>query len=168
VQDIGTEQRGLRQRVEEFLYREAALLDATAYDEWFELFDEGASYAVPSTDVPDGAEGEVLFLINDNYERLKGRVTRLMSRDAHADYPHPRTRRLVTNVRVSDAGEDDLLEVRANFLVYSLRVGNVFQFVGEYRYLLREEGDGFKIRHRRARLDLETLDYGGGKINIVV
>lgn len=159
----------LRPRVEHFLYREADLLDRCAYEDWLALFDDDGGYAVPSTDAPHAQPGEALFLINDDYQRLSGRVTRLMSRDAHADYPHPRTRRFVANVRASEDGSGPgLVTARANFLVYSLRVGNVFQFMGEYRYLLRDTGHDFKIKHRRAELDLETLDYAGGKINLIV
>jgi len=44
----------LRQQVEEFLYAEAALLDAWVLDDWLLLFDEDAKYEVPCNDAPDG------------------------------------------------------------------------------------------------------------------
>ena len=44
----------LRLDVEEFLYAEAALLDAWRLDDWLELFTADARYEVPSTDRPTG------------------------------------------------------------------------------------------------------------------
>jgi p-cumate 2,3-dioxygenase beta subunit len=162
------EQYELVARVERFLYQEAALLDRAGYEEWLALFEADATYSLPSTDVPGAEVGTSLFLINDDYQRLSGRVTRMLSRDAHADYPHPRTRRLITNVRVEPADDPARVAVSANFVIFSLRVGRVSQFVGEYRFVLTDHGDRFTIRSRRADLDLETLDFGGGKINLIV
>jgi p-cumate 2,3-dioxygenase beta subunit len=44
----------LRERVEDFLYEEAALLDAWRWDEWLALFTADGRYVVPTTDLPDG------------------------------------------------------------------------------------------------------------------
>src|ERR1700720_2452598 len=82
---------GCRQRVEDFLYAEAALLDAWQLDDWLLLFDEDAKYEVPCNDTPDGDPDHDLMLIDDNYTRLAARVERLNSRRAHREYPHSRT-----------------------------------------------------------------------------
>ncbi|MGH7804230.1 MAG: aromatic-ring-hydroxylating dioxygenase subunit beta, partial [Candidatus Binatia bacterium] len=37
-----------RAAVESFLYREARLMDTHRYDEWLALFDEDATYWIPS------------------------------------------------------------------------------------------------------------------------
>ena len=42
-----------RAEVEEFLYHEAALLDAWRLDEWRTLLTDDATYRVPSNDSPD-------------------------------------------------------------------------------------------------------------------
>lgn len=159
-------QPGLAHEVAAFLYREAELLDDLRFNDWLELFAEDATYLLPSTDVPDGDAGTDLFVINDDYPRLAGRVARLQSRDAHADYPHPRTRRLVTNVRVDES--TDGLVARANFLVLAYRVGQRHDFAGQYTYGLRRHADSFLITSRRANLDLELLGQAGGKVNIIV
>ncbi len=41
-----------RQQIEDFLFEEAALLDAWRLDEWLELLTEDATYRVPSNDRP--------------------------------------------------------------------------------------------------------------------
>jgi p-cumate 2,3-dioxygenase beta subunit len=156
----------LTHEVEQFLFHEADLLDELEFTAWFELFAEGGRYVVPSTDQRSLDPSQALMLINDDYSRLHGRVTRLQSRDAHADYPHPRTRRLITNIRVREV--DGTLHVRAAFVVYALRVGKVHEFIGEYRHVVERQDGQLRFRERVAVLDLETLGQAGGKINVIV
>src|SRR5258708_288736 len=54
-----------RSEAEDFLYREAALLDSWRLMEWAELFTDDGEYLVPSTDEPDGDPASTLFLIYD-------------------------------------------------------------------------------------------------------
>jgi len=115
---------------------------------------------VPSTDNPRGDPTEALVLIDDDRERLYWRVERLKSRHAHREYPWSRTRRLISNVRVSGATAE-AVEVRASFIVYRFRNGNADPFIGQYRYTLVPAEGSFKIKARRAELDLETLSPNG-------
>lgn len=154
--------------IERFLYREAELLDDLKLQNWLELFDEGAEYLVPTNNAPHADPASALFVINDDYRRLAGRVKRLQSRDAHAGYPHPRTRHLVTNVR-AERVDAVTVQVRANFVVHAFKVGRQHVFVGEYHYVLRDGCDGnYSIRQKRVILDLESLALAGGKINIIL
>jgi p-cumate 2,3-dioxygenase subunit beta len=144
-----------RQEVEDFLYWEAQLLDDWRLSDWAELFTEDCEYTVPCTDVRDGNPTEDLVLINDDIVRLRARVVRLNSRRAHREFPWSRTRRVISNVRVIDQSGDEV-EVLANFLVYRIRK-DVNPYMGQYHYKLVRHGDSFKIRYRRAELDLEAL-----------
>jgi p-cumate 2,3-dioxygenase beta subunit len=146
----------LRQQVEEFLYAEAALLDAWALDEWLLLFDEDAKYEVPCNDTPDGDPAHDLMLIDDNYVRLQARVTRLNSRRAHREYPHSRTNHQVCNVRVQHVAAEEL-SVTASFTVWRFRAGRTSCYVGRYRYRLRRSDGGFRIAAKRAELDMTDL-----------
>jgi p-cumate 2,3-dioxygenase subunit beta len=146
----------LRQQVEEFLYAEAALLDAWALDEWLLLFDEDAKYEVPCNDAPDGDPARDLMLIDDNYVRLAARVTRLDSRRAHREYPHSRTNHQVFNVRVQDVSAEELA-VTASFTVWRFRAGRTSCYVGRYRYRLRRSDRGFRIALKRVELDMTDL-----------
>src|SRR6185369_9271626 len=114
-----------RTEVEEFLYHEAALLDEWRLDEWLQLLTDDARYHVPSNDAREGDPAETLFTIADDMHRLRGRVRRLQDPNAHAEFPHSRTRRLITNVRIVDrrppspSGEgrgEGELRVEANFI----------------------------------------------------
>jgi p-cumate 2,3-dioxygenase beta subunit len=147
-----------RMLVEDFLYTEAALLDAWQLDEWLELFTEVCRYVVPSTDLPDGDPDRDVVLIDDDRELLEARVERLKSRFAYREYPWSRTRRLITNIRVREAGPD--LLVSANFAVHRFRhISGTY--VGHYEYVLARSGDGLRIRSRRAVMDNEALDEHG-------
>jgi p-cumate 2,3-dioxygenase subunit beta len=155
----------LRLAVEEFLYDEAALLDDWRLDDWLALFADDARYVVPTTDLPEGDPRRDLVLIDDDITRLRGRVARLKSRHAHREYPWSRTRRLITNVRVRRLA-DDVVEARASFVVYRIR-GEMAPYVGQYEYRLVPMHDSFRIRYRRAVLDLEELREHGS-ISIIL
>jgi len=144
-----------RQEVEDFLYEEAALLDAWKLDEWLALLTDDAYYRVPSNDRPESEPRGTLFTIADDIERIRSRVTRLKDRNAHAEFPPSRTRRLITNVRIV---ERQPLRVEANFAVYRYRSNDdARQYVGRYRYLLRKEDGRLKIAGREAILDAMEL-----------
>jgi p-cumate 2,3-dioxygenase beta subunit len=144
-----------RAEVEEFLYEEAALLDGWKLDEWLALLTDDAYYRVPSNDRPEADPGGTLFTIADDIARIRSRVTRLKDRNAHAEFPPSRTRRLITNVRIV---ESQPLRVEANFVVYRYRSNDdARQYVGRYRYLLRKEGGRLRIAGREAILDAMEL-----------
>jgi p-cumate 2,3-dioxygenase beta subunit len=155
-----TEQLLVRLEAEQFLVEEAAILDDWRLDDWLALFTADASYVVPSTDLPSGDPRTDLTLIDDDHLRLAGRVTRLKSRHAHREFPWSRTRRLITNVRVLDSRGDEL-DVTCSVLLCRFRYGHADTFVGRYLTTLVRTGDGLRIRHRRAELDLERLSPNG-------
>jgi p-cumate 2,3-dioxygenase beta subunit len=146
-----------RAEVEELLFHEAALLDAWKLDEWLGLLTDDARYRVPSNDAPEGDPGSTLFLIADDMARIRGRVTRLKDPQAHAEFPHSRTRRMIANVRIVDTSAGEIA-VEANFTVHRFRRNEqVSQFVGRYRYRLRSVGGELRIALREAILDSQEL-----------
>ncbi len=144
-----------RAEVEEFLYHEAALLDAWRLDEWLALLTDDAVYQVPSNDRPDADPKQALFTIADDIHRIRARVQRLKDPHAHAEYPPSRTRRMISNVRIVAKTP---LRVEANFIVYRFRRNeNVREYVGHYRYLLKNENGKLRIARREAILDRVEL-----------
>ena len=146
-----------RPQVEDFLYAEAALLDAWKLDEWLTLLTDDAVYRVPSNDKPASDPKDTLFTIADDIHRIRARVTRLKNTSAHAEFPRSRTRRMMTNVRIVEQ-DTQTVRVEANFIVYRFRRNeSVYQFVGQYRYELRPDGASFKIASRVAIVDAMEL-----------
>jgi p-cumate 2,3-dioxygenase beta subunit len=148
-----------RGEIEDFLYHEAALLDAWKLDEWLTLLTEDAIYRVPSNDRPDSDPRGTLFTIADDIARILARVTRLKDRSAHAEFPPSHTRRLISNVRIVERSP---LRVEANFVVYRFRRNeDVREYVGRYRYVLKKVDGKLKIAVREAILDaLELASLG--------
>ena len=146
-----------RADVEAFLYHEAELLDSWRLDEWLGLLTEDAAYYVPPNDVPDGDHRNTLFTVADDINRIRARVKRLQSPEAHAEYPKSRTRRMISNVRITGIA-DGMVHAAANFVVYRFRRGErVGEYVGRYAYRLVLAEGALRIAERRAILDSEEL-----------
>ena len=146
-----------RAEVEDFLYREAALLDDWKLDEWEALLTDDASYFVPPNDQLEGDHRNTLFLIADDRERIRQRVIRIKDPNCHAEHPRSRTRRMISNVRILGV-DGDLVTVTANFACYRYRrYERIREYVGSYRYLLVRAGNSFRIRERRVLIDAHEL-----------
>jgi p-cumate 2,3-dioxygenase subunit beta len=153
--------------VEDFLYREAALLDSWKLTEWADLFTEDGEYLVPATDLPDGDPGSSLFLIYDDRHRLGERAKRLLKKTAHAEFPHSRLRRIIGNVVLLEhAG--NRLQVTCNFAVFRNRMQHADIFSGHSLYDLVITSDAdLRIRRKRAVLDSDDL-RAQGKLSIIL
>jgi p-cumate 2,3-dioxygenase beta subunit len=155
-----------RSQIEDFLYEEAALLDEWRLEEWLTLLTEDAAYYVPSTDVPDGDHRRHLFLVADDITRIRSRVKQLLGRFAHAEHPHSRTRRLISNVRIRKI-EGENIFITANFIVNRIRMEQVDTYIGRYEHIVVQSDGTLKIRERRAILDLDSL-RPQGKVSIIL
>jgi p-cumate 2,3-dioxygenase subunit beta len=149
----------LRETVEEFLYREAALLDAWRLDEWLALFTADGRYLVPTTDLPEGDPRKDLVFIDDDMVRLRARVERLKSRHGHREYPSSRTRHFISNIRIKV--EENAIVVTSSFIVYRFRMGESSPYIGSYEHRLKRVDGELRIQHRKAVLDLEALSEHG-------
>jgi p-cumate 2,3-dioxygenase beta subunit len=154
-----------RPQVEDFLYREARLLDDWDLDAWLTLWATGSTrYVVPCNDDPDGDPATGLVLIDDDEQRLRLRVERLNSRKAHREFPHSRTSHQVSNVildAVDGTGGDAQLPVTAEFTVWRFRNGRVTYYVGRYHYRLVAAEGGMRIRAKRSVLAMTELRPAG-------
>jgi p-cumate 2,3-dioxygenase subunit beta len=156
-----------RLAVEDFLYREAGLLDDWRLPEWLQLFTGDARYLVPATDLPaDASPDESLFYIADDRHRLEQRVARLMKKSGHSEQPRSKTRHLVTNVRVT-AQDAVSLSATSAFAVYRTKDGVTDIYVGKALHeLVRADGD-LRIRKKLCALDLDGL-RPQGRISILL
>jgi p-cumate 2,3-dioxygenase subunit beta len=156
-----------RTDVEEFLYREALLLDEWKLVEWLALFTDDAVYQVPSTSVAaDASPDDTLFFIADDRFRLGERVTRLGKRGAHAEFPHSKTRHMVSNILIDRSLEGEL-QVTAAFYVHRSKEGISDTYVGQYRYRLCLIDGKLRIRAKRCILDHDTL-RPQGRVSIIL
>lgn len=155
-----------RAEIDEFLARDAWLLDTWQLDAWLRLFSPQARYQVPSTDRPAGDPVGSLYLIDDDYRQLCFRVKRFNLPQGHAEQPHSLTQRLVTNVLLH--GErDGALDVTAAFLIARTRHGLQDHFVGRYELRLVNDDGALKFVQRRAILAMPGLRQVG-TVSIIV
>ncbi|MGH9092277.1 MAG: aromatic-ring-hydroxylating dioxygenase subunit beta [Acidimicrobiales bacterium] len=148
-----------RSEIEDFLYHEAAILEAWQWDDWLALFEEGARYEVPTFDGRQWSGREAQYFIADDWDLLQARVIRIKSKNAHAENPPSHTSRLLGNVRHRATGPDTL-EVTANFVVHRMRDGLLDPYVGQYRHELVLAGGDLRFRVRRAVLLTESVRPG--------
>jgi len=151
-----------RAEIEDFLYHEAALLDRWDLAGWDALFTEDGRYEIAPISLagPDLLDpAKVLFLVADERSRITQRTIRLMKKSAHAEYPHSRTRHLVSNVRAELEGGEYF--VHSAFVVFRIRREEVMTYMGENLHRLRRVGGHLRIVSKRACLDLETLKPQG-------
>ena len=153
--------------IEDFLYGEAALLDAWQLEEWLELFVDGASYWVP----PAGAEDSVdpsttLFYVADDWFRLQERVKRLGKKTAHVEYPKSLCRHLISNVRIL-GGSDTDFQVTSNFVTYRSKGGITETYLGHHLYDMCLMEGSIRIKHKSSFLDIDDINEQG-KVSIII
>lgn len=149
----------------EFLYREAALLDQVRLDEWAGLLAEDLRYTAPLRVTRTGADqsGSVVRTtkhFDDDYQSIMTRLGRLKTKSAWAEDPPSRTRRLITNVLVTQgehAGEYEVVSYL--FLARSRYEESDYRFISaERRDLLRRNDAGeFKLARREILVDQSVL-----------
>src|SRR5687768_11915384 len=108
-----------RQTVEQFLYREARLMDESRFEEWEALWAGDGVYWVPCND-DDTDPTRQVSIIYDDRARIHQRVARLQSGMAHVQEPRSRMRRTIANVEIED-GPDGGITVYSNFLLVEVR-----------------------------------------------
>ena len=139
----------LRERIEEFLFHEAKLIDEHRYDEWLALWTDDCLYWVPCNS-DDADPARQAMIIYDNRARLDERIYRLTSGAAWAQQPRSRTRRLISNVEVREI--DDAYAVESNCLIAELRRSRQDLFAARILHTLRPAGDSFRIALKKVLL----------------
>jgi len=163
--------------VEQFLYREARLLDERRFHEWLGLLTDDVRYWMggrsnrypksskaiaildPERYVEDDlAKEDELAIFDEDRTTLGARVARLDTGMAWAEDPPSRTRHVITNIEVEPG--KTALEVNAysNFVVYRSRAELEEDFyVGARRDVLRRVDGTWRIAHRKIILDQNVL-----------
>jgi 3-phenylpropionate/cinnamic acid dioxygenase small subunit len=160
----------LRQEIEEFLYREADLLDERRYEEWLALLAADIRYWMPIRRNVKVGEQEREFTradhdinwFDEGKETLERRVGQILTGVHWAEEPVSRISHMISNVqlleiRPSPAAAAEVL-VKCRFLIYRNRVETETDLlVGKREDLLRRADAGWQIARRRIILDQNVL-----------
>jgi 3-phenylpropionate/cinnamic acid dioxygenase small subunit len=139
----------LLHRVEQFLYRQAELLDAKRWQDYIGLFTDDGIYWMPAS--PEQTTGDgVPSIFYEDRDLMNVRMRRVMHPHAWSQAPLWGTSHLVSNVTIekADAKSGDLV-VRSRFHMMEFRRDSSRHFAGSYLHHLRQSGDGFRIRLQR-------------------
>lgn len=145
-------QRGageLQHRVEQFLFHQAALLDARRWSDFVDLFAADGIYWMPAN--PDQTTGDgVPGIFYEDRNLMTVRVKRLGHPHAWSQMTSWGTSHLVGNVVIEKTdvrtGE---IEARSRFHMMEFRNDAVRHFAGSYVHRLVRSGDGFRIKLQR-------------------
>ncbi|WP_134702461.1 aromatic-ring-hydroxylating dioxygenase subunit beta [Ammoniphilus sp. YIM 78166] len=149
---------------EQWLYREAKLLDDIDFDGWFGLIHPDIQYQMPVRVNKEGIErpdySTDMYAFLDDYELLKMRVDRLKTDYAWAELPPSRTRRVVSNVRVDEFVAEEKAVVSSYLFIYRSRSNDIHHDLisgerkDEFTYLNGE----WKLSNRFFVVDQTTLN----------
>lgn len=153
----------LQWEIEQFLYAEAALLDARRFQDWLALMAHDLRYVMPTRynrlkrqRDREFSEPEELNHFDEDYGSLRMRIKRIETGKAWAEEPPSRTRHLVTNVRITPADSEGEYDISCCFIVYRSRLEHQVDIFagGREDRLRRTDGPaGFEIVRRRILLD---------------
>ncbi len=171
-------QDAMFREIEQFLYREARMLDNRQYHAWLDLFTDDVRYWMPvrtsryakisksvvlldeaGYDEMDIAKENEQAIMDEDKESLQLRVARLDTGMAWAEDPPSLTRHFLSNIEVEAGHAPSECRVFCNFIVYRSR-GDQHQdfYVGQREDILRREDDGqLKIARRKIILDQNVL-----------
>ena len=160
----------LKNEVEEFLYREAELLDERRFEEWLELLAEDVRYWMPMRrNVKFGElgreftrEGQDINWFDEGKDTLTRRVNQILTGIHWAEEPLSRICHMVSNVQILNAtpsaSEPSEVRVKSRFLIYRNRVETETDFlVGKREDLLRKVEGQWQIAQRKIVLEQNVL-----------
>lgn len=152
----------LKYKLEKFYYREARLLDEAKFDDWLDLFDEQASYWMPTIDTQLALADSVrprheLPLFDDDKAFLEARVARLKTGQAHAESPASRTRHYISNIEILAESSTEI-ETTCNILVLQSRLErSECMYFGKREDRITIADDQWRITQRKIVLDQTML-----------
>ena len=144
----------LQQRVEQFLYHQAELLDGKHWGAVIDLFADDGIYWMPAAaGQTDWVNSPSIFAEDKPMMRIRmGRVTHP---NAWSQAPDWGTSHLVGNVVIESANETDI-QVRSRFQMIELRRDSLRHFAGVYRHTLTWSGEELRNRDAACRLAERT------------
>ena len=148
---------GLQHEVEQFLYRQAELLDGKQWKAWIDLFADDGIYWMP----PDASyktwDGQPAIFAEDK-NLMNVRMGRVLHPDAWSQRPLWGTNHVVSNVVIRKASSSEV-EVTSRFHMMELRRDDVRHFAGSYFHKLKKGKNGYRIGLQRVDMTNAQAAY---------
>jgi 3-phenylpropionate/cinnamic acid dioxygenase small subunit len=161
----------LRSDVEDFLFREADLLDQRRFTDWLDLLSDDIIYFMPirrnvkfgeHDERENTISGQGISWFDEDKWTLTKRVEQIQTGVHFAEEPLSRVCHMVSNVQLLEVrpsleAPDEIL-VKSRFLIHQNRVEyETYLFIGKRTDLLRNVGGDWKIARREIILDQNVL-----------
>jgi benzoate/toluate 1,2-dioxygenase subunit beta len=140
--------REIQHSVEQFLYRQAELLDAKRWQDYIDLFTDDGVYWMPANPTDTTWDGVPSIFAEDRH-LMSVRMKRVLHPDAWSQRPLWGTNHLVSNVILERVEANHEAIVRSRFHMMELRRDDVRHFAGSYTHHLRRVGDDYRIKMQR-------------------
>jgi 3-phenylpropionate/cinnamic acid dioxygenase small subunit len=133
--------------VEQFLYRQADLLDGKDWQGWIDLFAVDGMYWMPPEPSHTTWDGMPAIFAEDK-NLMTVRMKRILHPDAWSQRPLWETNHVVSNVVIEKETPSEVV-VRSRFHMLELRRDDVRHFAGRYQHTLKKTGNGYAIKLQR-------------------
>ncbi|MFZ2528647.1 MAG: benzoate 1,2-dioxygenase small subunit [Rhodococcus sp. (in: high G+C Gram-positive bacteria)] len=149
--------------IEQFLYREARLLDDRDFEEWLECYHPGAEYWMPAWDdngtTTDDPQSEISLIYYPNRGGLEDRVFRIRTdRSSATSLPEPRTGHNITNVEIL-ARRGTEIDLRHNWFSLYFRYNTTDTYFGTTFLTLDASGDQPVITKKKIILKNDYIHH---------
>ena len=144
--------------VEQFLYRQAELLDAKRWQDYIDLFAEDGVYWMPPDPSHKTWEGMPAIFAEDK-NLMNVRMGRVLHPDAWSQRPQWGTNHVVGNVMIEKQAPNGDVVVRSRFHMMELRRDDVRHFAGAYTHHLKKARDGYRIKLQRVDMTNAQAAY---------
>ena len=148
----------LQHDVEQFLYRQAELLDAKQWRKWIDLFTPDGTYWMP----PDASyktwDGQPAIFAEDR-NLMTVRMLRVLHPDAWSQRPLWGTNHVVSNVVIKRLLKNGDVEVTSRFHMMELRRDDVRHFAGSYFHVLKKMKNEYRIKLQRVDMTNAQAAY---------
>ena len=148
----------LQHDVEQFLYRQAELLDTKQWEAWIDLFTPDGIYWMPPDASYETWDGQPAIFAEDK-NLMNVRRGRVLHPDAWSQRPLWGTNHVVSNVSIRKAGKNGDLEVTSRFHMMELRRDDVRHFAGMYTHHLKKAKNGYAIQLQRVDMTNAQAAY---------
>jgi len=147
---MATDTVDLQRDVEQFLFREARLMDSNDYKSWLQLWADEGMYWIPCN-ADDADPHKNIAIIYENRGQIEDRVWRLSGLHAHAQRPKSRLTRVVSNVEV-EAGDDGEVIAYSAFVLCEVRKNETRFWAGRNRHVLVRQDGELRIKLKKVML----------------
>jgi benzoate/toluate 1,2-dioxygenase beta subunit len=144
--------------VEQFLYRQADLLDSKKWQEYIDLFAADGMYWVPADPVHKTWDGMPAIFAEDR-NLMTVRMNRVLHPDAWSQRPAWGTNHVVSNVCIDKIAKNGDVLARSRFHMMELRRDDVRHFAGSYTHHLKKTKSGYRIRLQRVDMTNAQAAY---------